>query len=77
MVDFDCDVKFIIIKFTLNACINGFLQSEESLSGNFTKQQLKLISQVKPGGTVIISDIKAKGTDGTTRDLGSLSFILK
>ena len=72
--DLDFDVKFPIVKFTVSAYIDGFEQSAESTSGRYTAQQTKIISQMQPGETVTISGIKAKGPDGTTRDLGSLSF---
>lgn len=77
MEDFDYDVKFSIIEFTVSACIKGFIESADSKSDSYTDEQKKLISKVSSGGKVIISNIKAKGPDGATRDLGALSFVLK
>ncbi|MBO7462757.1 MAG: hypothetical protein J6T96_09190 [Bacteroidales bacterium] len=76
MEDFDYDVKFSIVEFTVSACIKGFIESADSKSEGYTDEQKKLISKVSSGGKVIISNIKAKGPDGSLRDLGALSFML-
>ena len=70
----DFDVKFGITGFTLLTYVKGFANNAESRSSNLTADQVKIVQQISPGGIVVIENIKAKGPDGKTRDLGSLCF---
>lgn len=75
--NFDFDLKFTVVSFTVSANIKGFVKDEPSKSAAFTPAQKALINQLAPGSRVSIDDIKAKGPDGSIRDLGSINFKLK
>jgi gliding motility-associated protein GldM len=72
--DFDFDLKFTVVSFTLEVIVGGLLDNEASSSNRFTDAQKQLLSKVKSGARVFISDIKAKGPDGFVRDLPPLSY---
>ncbi|MCQ2251361.1 MAG: hypothetical protein MJZ66_09660 [Bacteroidales bacterium] len=75
--NFDFDLKFTVVSFTVSANVKGFVKDEPSKSAAFTPQQKALINSLAPGSRVSIDDIKAKGPDGSIRDLGSINFKLK
>ena len=67
-------------------CRSKVLSYQVSLKGNeinnpggyLSEQSKKLLSYAKPGDKLYFKFIKAKGlTDGSVRDLGTLSFIVK
>ena len=75
--NFDFDCKFNVISFTVSATIDGEVRSESSNSAAFTAAQKKLFSEAPSGSKVSIFDIKAKGSDGSVRDLQPLMYELK
>lgn len=77
MENFDFDLKFTVVGFTVSATVKGFTQNAESRSGQFTAQQKQLIAGVPAGGKVYIEDIKAKGPDGSTRNLNTIKFTVR
>ena len=77
MENFDFDLKFIVTGFSVSATVKGFTKTEESRSGQFTAAQKQLISGVPSGGKVYIEDVKAKGPDGSTRNLNTIKFTVR
>jgi hypothetical protein len=75
--NFDFDCRFDVISFTVSATIDGEVRSESSNSAVFTAAQKKLFSEAPSGSKVSIFDIKAKGSDGSVRDLQPLIFELQ
>ena len=75
--NFDFDMKFNVVSFKVSATIKGFNQEASASSAAFTAAQKQIITQVASGGKVYIEDIKARGPDGSTRSLGTISFKLK
>lgn len=75
--NFDFNLKFNIIGFTVSTTIKGYEESEASRSYRFTPKQKALLRKVRPGKKVYIEDIKAKGPDGTIRKLPTISFRLQ
>ena len=66
------DLPFQITGFRAN--INGVYL--ESKGNKFTKEQLDRISKLKPGNSVIITDIRAKGPDGKETRLSPIPLTL-
>ena len=66
------DLPFKITGFRAN--INGVLI--ESKGNKFTKDQLDRISKLKPGNSVIITDIRAQGPDGKEIRLSPIPLTL-
>lgn len=75
--NFDFDLKFQIVSFKVSATVKGFTEDQESKSAAFTPAQKALINKVPAGGKVYIEEIKAKGPDGSVRNLPAMSFKLK
>jgi len=75
LVDFDFDFKYTVTEFELQtAGSSGFVNTSKSGSNRFTAEQKSQLGRVKPGTIVYIGSIKAKGDDGSTRDLDPISF---
>lgn len=75
--NFDFDMKFNVINFKVSATVKGFTEEFTSNSAAFNAQQKALIQKVPSGGKIYIEDIKAKGPDGSIRQLGTISFKVK
>src|SRR5690606_24745651 len=68
--DFDFDFKYKVTEFELQTTIaGGYIDRKTSKSNRFTSEQKEQLKRVQPGTIVYISNIKAIGDDGSTRDL--------
>jgi hypothetical protein len=75
--NFDFDLKFEITGFSLTTIENGKEITEPSIGPAFSKNQIEAIKNAKAGTRIHFEKIKAKGPDGTERNLGSLTILLK
>jgi hypothetical protein len=66
------DLPYQVVGFRAN--INSMLL--ESKSNKFTKEQMERISKLKPGNSVILTDIRAKGPDGKVVPLSPIPLTL-
>jgi gliding motility-associated protein GldM len=74
MLDFDFDLKFEVVEFRVTMIVGG-TPLEQAVKGPAVSSQMKeMFAKAKPGQKIYIEGIKAKGPDGTVRNLGSLSF---
>ncbi len=76
MKDFDFELKYNVTRFTVSVLKNGYIVDAISKSSSFTDEQRDLISNMNRGQKVQIEDIRAKGPDGRTRSLGTITFVL-
>ena len=74
MEDFEFDLKFTVTKFKLTMIIGGTPIEKISKGNRITSDMKEMLKKAKRGQKVYIENIKAKGPDGTIRNLGSLSF---
>lgn len=72
--DFDFDMKFTVTGFTVSATIGGFLQEEAARGQTFTEGQKRIINNLRSGQVLNITNVKAVGPDGASRDLNDLVF---
>jgi gliding motility-associated protein GldM len=74
MVDFEFDLKFEVIEYQVSANLSGNFITEtvKGAAVNGTVQQM--FAKVKTGQKVFIENIKARGPDGSTRAIGTLSL---
>ena len=73
--DFDFDFKYTITQFRVELSgAGGYTNVWESNSNRFTDDQKEQFRRLNPNSLVYISNIKAVGSDGTTRDLDPISF---
>ncbi len=75
--NFDFDLKFRVVSFTVSATIGGFEKSKKTSGARFSPEQTALMKKVRPGGKVYIENVKAKGPDGKVRDIGAIAFRIK
>ncbi|MDR1886809.1 MAG: gliding motility protein GldM [Prevotellaceae bacterium] len=75
MKDFDFDLHFDVISFTVEVMTADFLKAESSNSAQFTQAQRKLMTDAKVGSKIFITEIKAKvrGTNDV-RDLPTIDY---
>jgi gliding motility-associated protein GldM len=75
--DFDFDLRFKVVSFTVFATVDGYALEETSNSNAFIPKQQQIFNRLRPGQRVSFTDIKAVGPDGRTVDLPDLSIKLK
>ncbi|HRD51631.1 MAG TPA: gliding motility protein GldM [Flavobacteriales bacterium] len=74
MVDFDFDLKFEVVEFKVTMIVGGTPLEQMTKGAAVSGQMKEMFQKAKPGQKVYIEGIKARGPDGTVRNLGSLSF---
>ena len=74
MKDFDFDLKFTVTQFKIAMTVGGQYVEQSSKSNRVTPDMKTMLSKAKRGQKVYIEGIKAKGPDGTIRNLGALAF---
>lgn len=74
MENFEFDLKFQIISYTLSATIKGAIAEAACTGAALTGDQKTILQNLKSGQKFYLEKIKAKGPDGTVRDLGTLSY---
>jgi gliding motility-associated protein GldM len=74
MKDFDFDLKFQIVSYTVTATISGKFIEQECKGPFLSDDAKQVLDKVKTGQKVFIESVKAKGPDGTIRNLGTLAF---
>jgi hypothetical protein len=72
MQNFDFDLKFDILEFTVSTRPNGYIKEAPSNSNKFTEGQKQLIKELKPGHLIYFQYIKCKGPDGSERNLSPM-----
>jgi gliding motility-associated protein GldM len=74
MDNFDFDLYFAITSFTLTMNKAGDLVSETTTGSKYSAKMSSMLNSASRGQKVYFEDIKAKGPDGTTRNLGSIAL---
>jgi hypothetical protein len=71
MIDFEFDLKFEMVEYKVTMIVNGGTPIEKIAKGAAVSGDMKeMFQKAKPGQKVYIEGIKARGPDGTTRNLG-------
>lgn len=70
--NFVFDLKYTVVSFKISTLVKGSLVYSESKSNRFTEEQAGLLKTLKRGSKLFIEDIRAKGPDGSVRELGSM-----
>jgi gliding motility-associated protein GldM len=76
MKDFDFDLHFIILSFTLTINLHGDLIEVQSTNNQLTPDMVKKIQSAPNGTKVYLENIKAKGPDGSFRSLAPINLKL-
>ncbi len=76
--DSDFDAKFSIESFTVNSFDSmGNSQLKKSDGASFSSEQKNLIKQLRQGKSIYITQIKAKGPDGSIRSLPAIEITIR
>jgi len=74
MIDFEFDLKFDVVEYKVTMVIGGTPIEKVTKGAAVSGDMKEMFQKAKPGQKVYIEQIKARGPDGTTRNLGSLAF---
>jgi hypothetical protein len=74
MVDFDFDLKFEVVEYKVTMVVSGTPIEKMTKGAAVSGDMKEMFAKAKPGQKVYIEGIKARGPDGTVRNLGALSF---
>jgi gliding motility-associated protein GldM len=75
MENFDFDLEFKVIEFTVSTTDRGgYFIGEKAEGTNFTQAQYELINNLRRNSRVNIEDVKAVGPDGSVRNLPPIVF---
>lgn len=74
MIDFEFDLKFEVVEYRVTMIVGGTPIEKIAKGAAVSGDMKEMFQKAKPGQKVYIEGIKARGPDGTTRNLGSLSF---
>lgn len=76
--NFYFDARFVVTHYTIGFDGTGFTDYLEKTANSalFTSDIRDLIQRCKPGTRIFIDEIRAKGPDGTTRNLPGIAFKL-
>jgi len=72
--NFDFDLSFVVTSFTLSGLVKGQIAEYRSSSNKVTPEMINFLKNIGSGAKLYFEQIKAKGPDGTTRDLSSVSI---
>jgi len=74
MIDFDFDLKFEVVEYRLTMIVSGTPIEKMTKGPAVSGDMREMLAKAKPGQKVFIEGIKARGPDGTVRNLGALAF---
>lgn len=76
--NFEFDLKFRVTSFVVSTTDrSGYVKEKKANGPRFTGQQKQIIGMARSKGRLLITDIQAKGPDGSTRNLGSIAFKIR
>ena len=74
MENFEFDLRFEIVSYVVSATIKGKIVESECKGPYLSSDAKKIRAAMKSGQKIYLEKIKARGPDGTQRDLGTLSL---
>lgn len=74
MENFEFDLRFDIVSYTVTTTIAGNVLEKPCVGPALSADAKAVLERVRSGQKIFIENIKAKGPDGTVRNLGALSF---
>ncbi|MGB6046456.1 MAG: gliding motility protein GldM [Flavobacteriales bacterium] len=74
MENFEFDLRFDIVSYTVTTTIAGNVLEKPCTGPALSADAKAVLERVRSGQKIFIENIKAKGPDGSIRNLGALSF---
>ncbi len=72
--NFEFDLKFPVVSFTVSMNVNGSEVEEKSTGSTLTDQQKAMLNKAKKGMKVYIDNVKTKKPDGTVVNIGGVGL---
>ncbi len=77
LAGFDFDAKFIVTSFVLSAVVKGSLKSENCSGNNISSAAKAILNSAGVGSKIFVEEVKAKGPDGTIRNIPGVTIKVK
>jgi gliding motility-associated protein GldM len=77
LAGFDFDAKFIVVSFELSAVVKGNLKSEPCTGNNLSSAAKTILASANVGSKIFFENVKAKGPDGTIRNIPGVVIKVK
>jgi gliding motility-associated protein GldM len=74
---FDFDAKFIVISFELTAVVKGALKSEVCSGNSLSGGARAILASAGVGSKIFVENVKAKGPDGSIRNIPGVTIKVK
>lgn len=74
---FDFDAKFVVTEFELTAVVKGALKSEPCKGNSLSGGARAILSSAGVGSKIFIENVKAKGPDGSIRNIPGVTIKVK
>ncbi|MDO9001476.1 MAG: gliding motility protein GldM [Bacteroidota bacterium] len=77
LAGFDFDAKFIVVSFELTAVVKGNLKSVVCQGNSVNSEARSILSSAGVGSKIFFENVKAKGPDGTIRNIPGVTLKVK
>jgi len=77
LAGFDFDAKFIVVSFELSAVVKGALKSVSCPGNSLSSEARSILSAAGVGSKIFFENVKAKGPDGTIRNIPGVTLKVK
>ncbi len=77
LAGFDFDAKFIVISFELSAVVKGALKSVVCSGNSVNSEARGILNSAGVGSKIFFENVKAKGPDGTIRNIPGVTLKVK
>lgn len=77
LAGFDFDAKFIVVSFELSAVVKGALKSVPCPGNGLSAEARSILSSAGVGSKIFFENVKAKGPDGTIRNIPGVTLKVK
>jgi gliding motility-associated protein GldM len=77
LAGFDFDAKFVVISFELSAVVKGALKSVACPGNSVNSEARSILSSAGVGSKIFFENVKAKGPDGTIRNIPGVTLKVK
>ncbi len=74
---FDFDAKFVVISFELTAVVKGALKSEVCSGNSLSGGARAILASAGVGSKIFVENVKAKGPDGSIRNIPGVTIKVK
>ncbi|MFO0322209.1 MAG: gliding motility protein GldM [Bacteroidota bacterium] len=77
LAGFDFDARFTVVSFELSAVVKGNLKSEQCSGNNLSSGAKTILASCGVGSKIFVDNVKAKGPDGTLRNIPGVTIKVK